>query len=78
MWQYKHGDRGRNTWQLGQRGGRGEPFYYDSRGIAEAIEVLTEAGREVFRKMWGHRDCDLITGAGLKLEDQWLVAQDWT
>lgn len=77
MWHYKHGDRGRNTWQLGQKGGSGEPFYYDSRGIAIAIEILTEAGREVFRKKWGHRDCDIITGAGLKLEDQWLVAQDW-
>ena len=77
MWHYKHGDRGRNTWQLGQKGGRGEPFYYDSRGIAVAIDILTEAGREVFRKKWGHRDCDLIAGAGLKLEDQWLVAQDW-
>lgn len=77
MWHYKHGERGRNTWQLGQKGGRGEPFYYDSKGLAVAIDVLTEAGREVFRKKWGHRDCDLISGAGLKLEDQWLVEQDW-
>lgn len=77
MWHYKHGDRGRNTWQLGQKGGHGEPFYYDSRGIAVAMDVLTEAGREVFRRKWGHRECDLITGAGLKLEDQWLVKQDW-
>ena len=77
MWHYKHGERGRNTWQLGQKGGQGEPFYYDARGLAVAIDVLTEAGREVFRRKWGHKDCDLIAGAGLKLEDQWLVEQDW-
>ena len=77
MFHYKHGDRGRNTWQEGQQGGRDEPYYYPSRGIAEAVDVLTEAGREVFRRKWGHRDCDLITGAGLKLEDQWLVQKDW-
>ena len=74
---YKHGDRGRNTWQAGQRGGKGEPFYYPSRGIAEAIDVLTEAGREVYRRKWGHRDCDLLSGTRLRPEDQWLVAKDW-
>ncbi|KAH7312723.1 hypothetical protein B0I35DRAFT_411408 [Stachybotrys elegans] len=77
MFHYKHGERGRNTWQLGQHGGADEPFYYSSRGIAEAIDVLTEAGREVYRRKWGHRDCDLITGAGLKLKDQWRVKPDW-
>lgn len=77
MFHYKHGDRGRNTWQEGQRGGAKEPFYYPARGIAEAIDVLTEAGREVFRRKWGHRDCDIITGAGLQIDDQWRVAKDW-
>ncbi|RCI12705.1 hypothetical protein L249_1257 [Ophiocordyceps polyrhachis-furcata BCC 54312] len=77
MFHYKHGDRGRNTWQLGQHGGQGEPFYYPARGIAEATELLTEAGREVFRRKWGHRDCDLIAGAGRKYDDQWRVAKDW-
>jgi hypothetical protein len=77
MWHYKQGNRGRNTWQIGQQGGQGEPYYYPARGIAEGIDVHTEAGREVFRRKWGHRDCDLITGAGLKMEDQWLVAKDW-
>lgn len=77
MWHYKHGDRDRNTWQAGQKGGRGEPFYYPARGIAEAIDVLTEAGREVYRRKWGHRDCDLIGGGGLQVADQWLVKQDW-
>ncbi|KAJ6443665.1 GCN5-related N-acetyltransferase (GNAT) domain-containingprotein [Purpureocillium lavendulum] len=77
MFHYKHGSRGRNTWQLGQQGGSGEPFYYPARGVAEAIDVLTEAGREVFRRKWGHRDCDLLTGTSLKAEDQWRVEKDW-
>lgn len=77
MFHYKHGDRGRNTWQSGQHGGQGEPFYYSSAGFSEALDVLTEAGKEVYRRKWGHRDCDLINGGGLKFEDQWQVQQDW-
>ncbi|KAG6354606.1 hypothetical protein INS49_004624 [Diaporthe citri] len=78
MFHYKHGERGRNTWQQGQHGGMGEPFYYSSTGLAEAIDVLTEAGREVFRRKWGHRDCDLISGAGLRPSDAWRVEKDWS
>lgn len=74
---HKHGDRERNTWQLGQHGGHGEPFYYPADGLAEGIEILTEAGREVFRRKWGHKDCDIIKGAGLKYEDQWRVKKDY-
>ncbi|KAI0834009.1 hypothetical protein F5Y06DRAFT_290088 [Hypoxylon sp. FL0890] len=77
MFHYKHGDRGRNTWQSGQHGGQAEPFYYDSSGFSEALEVLTEAGKEVFRRKWGHGNCDLIAGGGLKFEDQWKVLKDW-
>ncbi|KAI6086626.1 hypothetical protein F4821DRAFT_126860 [Hypoxylon rubiginosum] len=77
MFHYKHGDRGRNTWQSGQHGGKGEPFYYDSAGFSEALGVLTEAGKEVFRRKWGHGNCDLIGGGGLKFEDQWQVLKDW-
>lgn len=77
MLHYKNGARGRNTWQLGQQGGRGEPYYYPNVGLAEAMEVLTEAGKEVYRRKWGHRDCDLIPGTRLKLEDQWMVERDW-
>ena len=77
MFHYKHGDRGRNTWQLGQHGGQGEPFYYNSKGFAEAIDVTTESGKEVYRRKWGHRDCDLREGAGLGFEDQWEVEKDW-
>ncbi|KAI1343705.1 hypothetical protein F5Y15DRAFT_367654 [Xylariaceae sp. FL0016] len=77
MFHYKHGDRGRNTWQSGQHGGQGEPFYYDSAGFSEAIDVLTEAGKEVFRRKWGHDNCDLIGGGGLKFGDQWRVEKDF-
>lgn len=77
MFHYKHSGRGRNTWQSGQHGGQGEPFYYDPEGFSEALEVLTEAGKEVFRRKWGHGNCDLIGGGGLKFEDQWKVLKDW-
>lgn len=77
MFHYKHGNRGRNTWQAAQKGGEGEPFYYSAAGLTEGIDVITEAGREVFRKKWGHRDCDLIDGGGLGFEDQWRVEKDW-
>ncbi|KAI1401259.1 hypothetical protein F4819DRAFT_335058 [Hypoxylon fuscum] len=77
MFHYKHGARGRNTWQEGQHGGQGEPFHYDSAGFSEALGVLTEAGKEVFRRKWGHGNCDLIVGGGLKFEDQWQVLKDW-
>ncbi|CAK7227444.1 hypothetical protein SBRCBS47491_006572 [Sporothrix bragantina] len=77
MRDFKYAGPTRNTWQAAQKGGRGEPFYYPSDGIAEAIDVITEAGREVYRRKWGHRDCDLIAGAGLSLGDEWLVEKDW-
>ncbi|CAJ2510606.1 Uu.00g062310.m01.CDS01 [Anthostomella pinea] len=77
MFHYKHADRGRNTWQSGQHGGQGEPFYYDNAGFTEALDVLTEAGKEVFRRKWGHGNCDLIGGGGLKFEDQWRVLKDF-
>lgn len=77
MFHYKHGNRGRNTWQLGQHGGQGEPFYYDANGIAEAIELTTENGKEIYRRKWGHRDCNLRKGGGLEFDDQWRVEKDW-
>ena len=67
----------RNTWQAGQRGGQGEPYHYEARGIAEAIDVLTEAGREVYRRKWGHQNCDLLGETDLKIGDQWMVEKDW-
>lgn len=76
MFSHKH-TRDRNMWQVGQQGGQGEPFYYNARGMAEGIDVLTEAGREVYRRKWGHRDCDLLGATDLKMEDQWMVEKDW-
>ncbi|KAK8129446.1 hypothetical protein PG999_001826 [Apiospora kogelbergensis] len=75
MFHHKHGgQRGRNTWQWAQRGGREDPFYYDPAGFEEAVQVLTEAGRNVFARKWGHRDCDL---GRYKIGDQWRVEKDW-
>ncbi|ORY58475.1 uncharacterized protein BCR38DRAFT_447391 [Pseudomassariella vexata] len=77
MFHYKHGNRGRNTWQASQHGGDSEPFYYNADGFTEALDVLTEAGKEVFRRKWGHNNCNLIDGGGLHFEDQWRVLKDF-
>ncbi|KAK0382945.1 hypothetical protein NLU13_8861 [Sarocladium strictum] len=77
MQKFKRESKNRQNWLGGQRGGKDEPFYYHSRGIQQGIDVLTAAGKEVFAEKWGHRGCDLVSGAGLKLEDQWRVARDW-
>ena len=77
MCAYKHSGPDHNTWQAGQHGGYGKPFYYPSKGIAEGINFMIEAEREVYRRIWGHRNCDLIEGAGLSVKDQWVVEKDW-
>ena len=77
MFQYKHGKRGRNTWQLGQHGGQGEPFYYPAEGTARGIELLTELGYKLYSEKWGHKDCELITKAHLSFDDMWRVEKDW-
>ncbi|KAH8891574.1 hypothetical protein GQ53DRAFT_746627 [Thozetella sp. PMI_491] len=74
---YRDHDNVRNTWQKSQRGGQGEPYYYDPVGFGKAFEILTEAGRAVYREKWGHRDCDIVEATALKLEDQWRVEKDW-
>jgi hypothetical protein len=38
---------------------------------------MTETGREIYRRKWGHRTCALISEAGLKFEDAWRVEKDW-
>ncbi|KAL0932175.1 uncharacterized protein CTRU02_213128 [Colletotrichum truncatum] len=77
MFNHKHADRDRNTWQLGQRGGDpSEPYYYDAMGFQIGVNVITEAGREVFRRKWGHRGCD-FGAAGLHPDDAWKVEKDW-
>ncbi|KAK4207446.1 hypothetical protein QBC37DRAFT_327371 [Rhypophila decipiens] len=78
MVRYKNsGTRERYVWQMGQRGGQGEPFYYNAQGLQDAIEVMIETGRRIYRMKWGHKDCDLIDGAKLKLGDQWMVEKDY-
>lgn len=75
MFHHKHGGaRGRNTWQGAQRGGAGEPFPYDAGGFEEAVRLLTEAGRQVFARKWGHRGCDI---GRYRTGDQWRVEKDW-
>ncbi|OLN83270.1 hypothetical protein CCHL11_03069 [Colletotrichum chlorophyti] len=77
MFNHKHADRERNTWQLGQRGGDPrEPYSYDALGFQTGIDVITEAGRETFRRKWGHRGCD-FGAAGLRPSDAWKVEKDW-
>ena len=68
--------RGRNTWQGTQKGGKGDPFYRDSEGFEEAIQMTIAHGRTVFSEKWGHRDCDIVA-MGLKPDDAWRVEHDW-
>ncbi|EFQ34816.1 hypothetical protein CGRA01v4_01663 [Colletotrichum graminicola] len=78
MTNYKYGDsdHARNSWQKSQRGGAGEPYYYDPEGFAEAFDVLVAAGRNVFELKWGRGGCDIAEGHGLKTGDQWRVLPD--
>jgi hypothetical protein len=70
------GKRGRNTWQGRQMGGEGDPFYRDSEGFEQAIQMTIGHGRAVFSEKWGHRDCDIVA-MGLKPKDAWMVEHDW-
>lgn len=36
-----------------------------------------QQGRSVFAEKWGHRACDIITGAHRSYEDAWQVEHDW-
>ncbi|KAF2969626.1 hypothetical protein GQX73_g3885 [Xylaria multiplex] len=76
-YKYRSNNSARNSWQGSQHGGVGEPYYYNSDGFATSFWILTEAGREVFRRKWGHRDCDLVQETALQLDDQWRVEKDW-
>ena len=69
-------ENGRNTWQSRQMGGQGEPFYRDSEGFDEAIQMTIAHGRAVYSVKWGHRDCDIVP-MGLKPGDAWRVEKDW-
>ncbi|KAI3329103.1 hypothetical protein HD806DRAFT_481701 [Xylariaceae sp. AK1471] len=76
-YKYRSENAARNSWQASQHGGVGEPYYYNADGFAKSFWILTEAGREVFRQKWGHRDCDLVEETALQLGDQWRVEKDW-
>lgn len=67
---------GRNTWQVHQRGGQGEPFYRDAEGFEEAISMTMNFGRKVFEQKWGRGPCNLRE-AGLVEGDAWKVLLDW-
>lgn len=73
----KRKDPYRNSWQLKQAGGEGEPFYYDADGWEKALQLTIAAGVEVYEQKWGHKGCD-IQQVGLKEGDQWMVEKDAT
>ncbi|KAI0401809.1 hypothetical protein F4802DRAFT_578510 [Xylaria palmicola] len=77
LYKYRSNNSARNSWQGSQHGGVGEPYYYNPEGFGKSFWILAEAGREVFRQKWGHRDCDLVQETALKLDDQWRVEKDW-
>ncbi|KAK3939250.1 hypothetical protein QBC46DRAFT_438173, partial [Diplogelasinospora grovesii] len=66
----------RNTWQMRQSGGRGEPFYRDPEGFETGLRMLIDTGRAVFAEKWGHRGCD-IAQVGITAEDEWRLERDW-
>lgn len=76
MAQAKRDDPYRNSWQLKQKGGQGEPFYYDAEGWEKALQMTIETGGRIMEEKWGHKGCDL-QGVGLKEGDQWRVEHDW-
>jgi hypothetical protein len=76
MDQEKKHDPYRNSWQLKQRGGQGEPFHYDADGWEKALQMTIEAGGRIMEEKWGHKGCDIVQ-AGLKEGDQWRVEHDW-
>jgi hypothetical protein len=69
-------DGSRNSWQVTQTGGQGEPFYRDPQGFEFALQQAIECGKVAYDEKWGHRDCGL-TGAGLNWTDAWQVEHDW-
>ena len=75
--QDKREDHYRNSWQLRQNGGDGEPYFYDPEGFEKALQMVIEAGTKVNEEKWGHKGCDLLK-AGLKEGDQWRVEHDDT
>ncbi len=76
MAEEKRKDPYRNSWQLKQKGGQGEPYYYDAEGWEKALQMTIETGNQIYHEKWGHKGCD-IQQVGLKEGDQWRVEHDW-
>ena len=68
-------DKYRNSWQLRQTGGQGEPYYYDPDGFEKALQWTIETGVKINEEKWGHKGCD-IKDVGLSMGDQWRVEHD--
>ena len=75
MTESKIQDPYRNSWQLRQSGGEGEPYYYDPAGFEKALQMQIEAGVKINEEKWGHRGCDLGK-VGLSAGDAWQVEHD--
>lgn len=75
MTESKKQDPYRNSWQLRQSGGEGEPYYYDPEGFEKALQMQIEVGVKINEEKWGHRGCD-IGDTGLGKGDEWKVEHD--
>ncbi|KAK0634339.1 hypothetical protein B0T17DRAFT_611366 [Bombardia bombarda] len=73
---YAEDGGGRNTWQVRQSGGQGEPFARDAEGFEAGVQMMIDTGRAVFADKWGHRGCD-VARMGVKGEDAWRLERDW-
>ncbi|KAK3370823.1 hypothetical protein B0T24DRAFT_530924 [Lasiosphaeria ovina] len=73
---YADGGGWRNTWQLRQTGGQGEPFARDAEGFETGLHMMIDTGRSVFAEKWGHRGCD-IARIGIRADDAWQLERDW-
>lgn len=72
----KHGnEKGRNTWQNEQKGGKGEPWTYDPAGFQVAWWQTADDGRKMYEKKWGTSDCGLSDKSP---GDAWKDAKDVT
>ena len=74
--QKKQSDIERNSWQHRQKGGQGEPFYYDPEGFEQALQWTIETGAKINEEKWGHKGCDLKKFR--QIGDMWRVEHDET
>jgi hypothetical protein len=60
----------RNTWQGWQHGGKGEPFYYNPKGMAQSRHELIALGRKIYSLKCGASECRLYNH-GRRARDAW-------